>query len=66
MTIIPFNPGFLQKRSEVLMYCDKYYKRSEYRGCTNPEKGPLVSLGVKKVKRGQGRNGSESCKAKRN
>lgn len=66
MTIVPFNPGFLQKRTEVLMYCDRYYERSEHRGCESPQKGALVFLGVKKVKKGQGRDGPESYKAKRN
>lgn len=61
-----FQPWLSTERSEARMYCDRYYKRSEHRGCESPEKGPLVSMGVKKVKRGQGRKGSESCKAKRN
>lgn len=47
------------------MYCDRY-NRSEHRGCEIPEKGILFSLGVKKVKRGLGRDGSQSCKEKRN
>lgn len=58
MAVIHFNPVFLQKRSEVLMYRDRYYNRSEHRGCESPEKGLLFSPGVKKVKRGQGRDGS--------
>lgn len=50
----------------MLTYCDMCYKRSEYRICGSPEKGPLTYLGVKKGKRSQGKGGSESCRAKRN
>lgn len=61
-TTIHFDPGFLQKGSEVLVYWDGYYERRQHRSCGSPKEGPLVYLVEKKVKRDQGRDASESCR----
>lgn len=63
---IYFNPGFLQKGSEALMYYYRYCKRSKHRISGSPEKGPLHYLGVKKIMKGQERGRSEFCRANRN